>query len=180
MMCTGGVQYLSIVPLKIPALCRVRTPVYWWDKKILLSLDPPQMPLLVPCPLWTLSAIVIFSHTPLRPLVHHHWCLSPISSAVTRAPLIRRRCPLSHSHQCHSVIASHDLSAGCCHQIIASYLPPPSPLAHDAPLACCQSHCCLSSTTGGPPLTSVFITSCTPISPSLIHHYRLLAPLVCR
>ena len=28
-MFTGGVQYLSILPRKLPAPCRVRTPVYW-------------------------------------------------------------------------------------------------------------------------------------------------------
>ncbi len=56
-MFTGGVRYLSIVPLKIPASCRVGTPVYWWDKKIVLSSYPRQS--LVACPLSPLSATVI-------------------------------------------------------------------------------------------------------------------------
>lgn len=172
---TGGVWNLSIVPLTIPALCRVGTSVYWWDKKIVLCSTNPPPP---PKPLSPLSTIS--SRPPPRPLVRHHYPLHGVCLIRRRlTPLIRSLRPLSrssHQCQCHYAVASRHSSASHRHRITTSKMPPPSPLTHDAPLVRHQSHHHLLFTTGGPPLASAFITSRTLLSPSLIRRRRLSRP----
>jgi hypothetical protein len=132
-----------MVPLKIPASCRVGIPVYWCKRKYCTFIGQP-------------------TAKPLVPLVHHRHLLlsaaeasspslsSPLVHPIRRhrTPLVHSRYPLSHSHQCHSTVTLHHSSAGHHHQIITSCQRPPIPLAHDTPLVCHQTPCCLLSATG--------------------------------
>ena len=152
-----------------------RSLVYCWDKIIVLPLaDPPLKPFLSPL---SLSAtIVISSCLPLRLLVHYHRCLHLV--------LLISHCFLGQSHHHHSALILRHSSAGHRHRVITSCLPSPSPLVHNAPFVCHQSHHRLSSTKGGPPLASPFIASCPPPLSSHIRqhphirHCHLLSPLL--
>ena len=118
----------------------------------------------------TANASSLSSSSPLVHLIR--LCPTP--------PLAHSRRPLSRNHQHHSAVAPSHSSAGCCHRIIASHLPPLSPLAHDVHLIFHKSRHHLSSTTGGPPLASALVASRPSPSPSLIRCHRLSSPPDCQ
>lgn len=126
-------------------------------------------------PLSPLSArTVISSRLSSRPLVRHHRHLLSVMSVIAAPLLSAAAIPSAAAINatCYSTVKLCHLSAGHCHRIIASHLPPPSPLAHNAPLVCRQSHRPLSSAIGRTTSSLRFIASCLLLSLSLIHHCR--------